>query len=64
MAKTTKNSIETINPLRNEKVIVRFVPRDNDNIADRKHVAFGGMNDLLAEKLKIKNKDYGKNYRN
>jgi hypothetical protein len=45
MAKTTKNSIETINPLRNEKVIVRFVPRDNDNIADRKHVAFGGMMD-------------------
>lgn len=45
MAKTTKNSIETINPLRNEKVIVRFVPRDNDNITDRKHVAYGGMMD-------------------
>lgn len=44
MAKT-KNSIETINPLRNEKVIVRFVPRDNDNITDRKHVAYGGMMD-------------------
>lgn len=44
MAKT-KNSIETINPLRNEKVIVRFVPKDNDNIVDRKHVAFGGMMD-------------------
>ena len=40
-----KNSIETINPLRNEKVIVRFVPKDNDNIVDRKHVAFGGMMD-------------------
>jgi hypothetical protein len=44
MAKT-KNSIETINPLRNEKVIVRFVPRENDNVVDRKHVAFGGMMD-------------------
>lgn len=43
MAKTTKNSIETINPLRNEKVIVRFVPSDSCNIVDRKHVAFGGM---------------------
>ena len=44
MAKT-KNSIETINPLRNEKVIVRFVPKENDNIVDRKHIAFGGMMD-------------------
>lgn len=44
MAKT-KNSIETINPLRNEKVIVRFVPKENDNVVDRKHVAFGGMMD-------------------
>lgn len=43
MAKTIKNSIETINPLRNEKVIVRFVPADNCNVTDRKHVAFGGM---------------------
>ena len=45
MAKTTKNSIETINPLRNERVIVRFVPKENDIITDRKHVAFGGMMD-------------------
>ena len=44
MAKTNKQSIEnTINPLRNEKVIVRFVPKENDSITDRKHVAFGGM---------------------
>ena len=46
MAKTIKNSIENnepINPLRNEKVIVRFIPKENDSIADRKHVAFGGM---------------------
>ena len=42
MAKT-KNSIETINPLRNEKVIVRFVPKSNDTIVDKKHVAYGGM---------------------
>lgn len=40
-----KNSIETINPLRKEKVIVRFVPKENDNILDKKHVAFGGMMD-------------------
>ena len=45
MAKTTKNSIETVNPLRKERVIVRFVPKENDNIADRKHVAFGGLMD-------------------
>lgn len=44
MAKT-KNSIEPINPLRKEKVIVRYVPKENDNITDRKHVAFGGMMD-------------------
>ena len=44
MAKT-KNSIEAINPLRNERVIVRFVPKENDNILDKKHVAFGGMMD-------------------
>ena len=31
MAKTTK-SIETFNPLRKERVIVRFVPKENDNI--------------------------------
>ena len=44
MAKTNKNSIETpINPLRKEKVIIRFVPKENDSITDRKHVAFGGM---------------------
>ena len=44
MAKTTK-SIENFNPLRKERVIVRFVPKENDNIVDRKHVAFGGMMD-------------------
>ena len=44
MAKQVKTeTIETFNPLRNEKVIVRFVPKENDNITDRKHVAFGGM---------------------
>lgn len=45
MAKNKTNSIDIVNPLRNEKVIVRFIPRDNDNITDRKHVAFGGMMD-------------------
>ena len=45
MAKTTKNSIETINPLRNEKIIIRFIPKENDIINDRKHVAFGGLMD-------------------
>lgn len=44
MAKT-KNSIEPINPLRKDRVIVRFVPRENDQITDRKHVAYGGMMD-------------------
>ena len=45
MAKTTKNSIESINPLRKERIVVRFIPKENDNITDRKHVAFGGMMD-------------------
>jgi hypothetical protein len=44
MAKTTK-SIETFNPLRKEKIIVRFIPKENDNIVDRQHVAYGGMMD-------------------
>ena len=44
MAKT-KNSIEPINPLRKERIIVRFIPKENDNVTDRKHVAFGGMMD-------------------
>ena len=45
MAKAIKNNIENgpINPLRNEKVIVRFVPKENDSITDRKHVAYGGL---------------------
>jgi hypothetical protein len=45
MAKSTKNSIETINPLRKERIIVRYVPKENDAITDRKHVAYGGMLD-------------------
>lgn len=44
MAKTIK-PIETFNPLRKEKIIVRFVPKENDNIVDRQHVAYGGMMD-------------------
>lgn len=44
MAKTKQNSVE-FNPLRKERVIVRFIPRSNDNITDRKHVAYGGMMD-------------------
>ena len=34
-----------INCLRNEKVIVRFVPKKTDNIVDKRHVAYGGMMD-------------------
>ena len=41
--KQTEN--EVYNPLRKEKVIVRFVPKETDSITDRKHVAFGGMMD-------------------
>lgn len=43
MAKKQTETIETFNPLRKERVIVRFVPKENDNIVDRKHVAFGGI---------------------
>ena len=62
MAKT-KNSIETINPLRNEKVIVRFVPRENDNVVDRKHVAFGGMMDNAVRGFTVRMLSNG-TYRN
>lgn len=49
MAKINKNSIETpINPLRKERVIVRFVPKENDPITDKKHAAFGGMMDMAV----------------
>lgn len=34
-----------MNCLRNEKVTVRFVPKKTDNIADKRHVAYGGMMD-------------------
>lgn len=34
-----------INCLRNEKIIVRFVPKKTDNIVDKRHVAYGGMMD-------------------
>lgn len=44
MAKTKQNSVE-FNPLRKERVIVRFIPKSNDNITDRKHVAYGGIMD-------------------
>jgi hypothetical protein len=37
------NNSNAINCLRNEKVIVRFVPKKTDNIADKRHVAYGGM---------------------
>lgn len=40
---SVSNRRDPINCLRNEKVIVRFVPKENDNIVDKKHVAYGGM---------------------
>lgn len=39
------NKNTPINCLRNEKIIVRFVPKKTDNIVDKRHVAYGGMMD-------------------
>ena len=36
------NKDEVTNCLRNERVIVRFIPRPNSKITDPKHVLFGG----------------------
>jgi hypothetical protein len=47
-SKTTVRSYSKnapINCLRNEKIIVRFVPKKTDNIVDKRHVAYGGMMD-------------------
>lgn len=42
--KVTMSREETINPLRHEKVYVRFVPHDiGFGITDKKHVAYGGL---------------------
>lgn len=42
MSKTIKNN-SIVNCLRNDKIIVRFVPKKTDNIQDKKHIAYGGM---------------------
>ena len=43
--KTTasKKIVEPVNCLRNERVVVKFVPKNNNNIKDKKHLAYGGM---------------------
>ena len=38
-----KNSIETINPLRKEKVIVRFVPNPSAMIQQKGHLLYGSL---------------------
>lgn len=45
------NEDNLINCLRNEKVIVRFVPKQNDFIQDKKHIAYGGMIDSAKRTL-------------
>lgn len=37
------NTGEVTNCLRNERVIIRFIPRPNDKITDPRHVLYGGM---------------------
>ena len=41
MAKKVEEEI--VNPLRNERVIVRFIPRQSHMVTDPKHILYGGM---------------------
>ena len=38
-----KNTIDLVNPLRNESIIVRFVPSYKNGITDKRHLIYGGM---------------------
>ena len=44
MAKSNEvEEVELISCLRNEKVVVKFAPRQNKNVTDPKHEVYGGM---------------------
>lgn len=40
---SSKKYTEPTNCLRNERVVVKFVPKTNNNIKDKRHLAYGGM---------------------
>lgn len=40
---SVKETSEPINCLRNERVVVKFVPKTNNKITDKRHLAYGGM---------------------
>jgi len=42
---TTKKPLDLVNPLKNERVVVRFVPSFKNGITDRRHLMYGGMMD-------------------
>lgn len=51
---TTKTTKPLVNCLRNEKVIVRFIPRKRGNNADNpKHVLYGGMSNNAVKKYSL-----------
>lgn len=37
------NPIELVNPLRNERIIVRFIPNLQNGVTDKHHLVYGGM---------------------
>lgn len=38
-----KDTLELVNPLRNERIIVRYVPNFKNGITDKRHLIYGGM---------------------
>lgn len=48
-----KKTSEPINCLRNEKVVIKFVPKDTCNIKDKRHLAFGGMMENAVRVLTV-----------
>lgn len=43
MEETKTEQKELVNPLRSERVIVRFIPKYNSRITNKRHVLYGGM---------------------
>lgn len=37
------NPIELVNPLRNERIIIRFIPNLQNGVTDKHHLVYGGM---------------------
>lgn len=51
--KTTTKEPELVNCLRNERVIVRFVPRETAMIHNKNHILYGGMADTATRNFVV-----------